>query len=265
MTFGNSTSFHHLKTFLSGAGRGRTLLVSGPRHSGKSTALSEAVLDVVGPDDSVFPDRGVEAARGAVEFSQYAPQSGPMRAVCVVDSDLLTDAARDAYLKLSEEAPDHCCIVFTSSDPRGMSPALVSRVRDVIRWEALDADEMRAFAESVGTVDEDALSSSCGLPGMYVRLAHQPKLRDLQAAFRGIMNGSRNPIMDEPPSVISKLDAKSDDRAAVVHILRLVSRSQGDMRARLAVLEYARTLFGQPSANAEIHWFRMASRLRAAV
>lgn len=259
MIYGNQTSYRFLQAFLSGSGSGRTLLIRGPAHAGKSTALTEAASAL--GSDALFPGHGVDGARESVEFSGFAPTSGPLKAICVPDADLLTDAARDAYLKLSEETPRGCCVVFTSSDPSAMAPALLSRVRDSVTWTSLDQDEIRQFAESLGAVDEEALVASCGLPGMYSRLAHQQRFRDLAAAMGAIIGGTRHPMLDSPPQVIEKLDAKSDDRAAVVHTLHAASRSFGDSRSRVAVLDYVRTLATQPSANAEIHWYRMASRL----
>lgn len=259
---GNQAQYARLRSLLEGAGSGRTILLSGPRHSGKETALRAACAESLDPDCCLFPDHGIDGAREAVDFSRYSGPVG-MKCIGVVDAELLTDAGRDAYLKLAEETPRGCAVVLTSSDPGRLPKPLLSRVRDLIEWAPLGPDDLLEYAQSSGQVDRFALSACRGLPGMYSRIAHSARLRDLFDSLTAVAAGKAS-VGSDPPSVIAKLDSKSADRDAVVHLTMHAARSAPDA-SRTAMLAFARTVESSPSANSEIHWFRMVVSASRAV
>lgn len=258
--YGNATSFRLLAESVTGAGP-RTVLLSGPAHSGKLHAATEAV-GCLHPDDVLFPDSGIDGAREASAFARSSPMASPVRAIVVADADRLSEPAQDAYLKLCEEPPRSLVVVLTSSNPSLIAPALLSRVRSVVRWSACSADEIRAYADSVGTVDDWALSMCGGLPGMYALMAHQPRLREAAASIRALAAGEQS-ILSDVPSAVAKMDSKSQDRDAIIWLLRFAARDARSHACGRALLKLARTYAGQPSANAELHWLRAVAELSA--
>ena len=259
MIFGNTNTQSALRSFLQPEAPIQTIILSGPESAGKHHLIQE-LAKAVSADDVLLVEPGVESARDAVGFCSTNPIEEPVRILFLPDLDKFTDPAQDAYLKLVEEPPASLKVVATSSNPVGIQPALLSRFRHRLNWSRLSDDDMRAFASSEGVVDDFALSVSNGLPGVYFRLSHQSKFRDLAGILESIAVGNHAGILAKVPDIISKLDSKSEDRVPVIHLVRRFARTADKSRAK-CMFDYASVLTSVPSANSEIHWMRMIAAI----
>lgn len=258
MIFGNSNERSHLAQAILPDSPDQTIILSGPAHTGKASAILELVKGV-SADDVLVSEPGIDSARDAIDFCRSEPISSDLRYLCLPDVDKFTESAQDAYLKLTEEPSARCKIIASSSNFDGILPALRSRFRTRIFWRHLDANEMREFASSEGVVDEAALPLADGRPGIYFKLAHNSKYLEFDKILNRLVANDKG-ILFPTPDLISKLDSKSDDRFVVIHLIRRAARAFPAAKARF-VFRYAALLESLPSANSEIHWSRMVHDL----
>jgi len=238
--------------------------LSGPAHLGKASYLQELLPELVPDSDLLFAGTTAESAREAIEFGRSEPLQGDFRAIAFYDADSLLENVQDAYLKLFEEPPERCFILVTCSDSRRLVPALQSRIRFLTHWVPLSPDEMMKFAESISVVDEDLLRLSDGLPGVYKNMLGQEKFKSFYSELSSAVEGKRDFLLEPVPEAIAELKEPGLDRDCVAHICRHVARAAGTpMNAAASIFAFASTLISSPYANAEIHWFRMVSRLGA--
>lgn len=259
MIFGNSRARLRLAKAMQSCHQ--TILLSGPAHVGKFTFLDE-IRSSMHPEDVYVCGSSVNDSREAVLHGMSDPILSDYRTILIPDIDSASEPAQDAFLKLCEEPPSCLRIIASSSDPESISPALMSRFRVDIKFEALGDDDMVEFAKTLGVIDNQSLKISCGLPGMYGRIAHRKQYAELRDLMISIATGKTNPILVDAPTIITKSDPKLCDRLAISHISRVVSRMSMDNHVELALLRFARTVYHSPSANIELHWYRMASSVK---
>lgn len=255
-TFGNETAKGRVLPCLSTKSRLRTVLLTGPDHLGKKTWAEETLSSMSGPDFLLVED-GIDSVREAVTFSSMAASHSGFRSILVDQADKLSDAAQDALLKLCEEPPGDLRVILISRDEGLLPPALLSRVRKVVRWSPLSWDDMLAFGSSVGA-DEVSLRMCYGRPGLWSVVSSSPGLIGLRESVLNVK--STDPATAPIPEPIKSLKSgPSPARDAVCLVLEEAARSlamDGHGRSALPFFTLASSLSRTPSLNAEVHWVR---------
>lgn len=259
MIFGNPDSRSLLDRLLHPDDPTQTIALSGPAHTGKASLIQE-LAKAASADDVLVAEPGIESAREATQFCSSRPVEAEVRLLFLPDLDKFTEPAQDAYLKLVEEPASCVKVLASSSNFDGVLPALRSRFRTRLTWQRLSLEEMRAYAESEGVIDNHALELSDGLPGIYFKLSHQSRYRDFLKVLESLVDKSHPGMISKPPEVMMKLDAKSDERPVIIHLLRRVARN-ADPKVAKSFLDLATILSSVPSANSEIYWMRTVSRI----
>ena len=128
------------------------------------------------PDDKGTrpQDIAVSDARELNAFFQLRPALGGAR-VGVIDSlDELNRFGANAILKTLEEPPANAVLLLISHGTRPVLPTIRSRCR-TLKLAALSADDVKAVVASIGDeVDEMAMTSAGGRPGLAIRYSTEP-------------------------------------------------------------------------------------------
>jgi DNA polymerase-3 subunit gamma/tau len=95
--------------------------------------------------DGITDTIPVSHIRSAAYWLRIAP-SGKRKLLVIENADRMQDAARNSLLKILEEPPDTCAIIFCSSKPEALLPTILSRLRPYIfaqRGKAADSEVVR--------------------------------------------------------------------------------------------------------------------------
>ncbi len=259
-TFGNSHQQLEFQTFLKGTNR--TVALTGPAHLGKASFARYAIEQSVDPSDFLLMEEGIDGVRGVVEFCRSLPLNSEYRVVLVDNASSLSEPAQDALLKLTEEPHQSLKIVLISHDLGHLQLSLRSRIRKSTVWYHLNDSDMRLFANSFSSVAcEPLLSLSCGIPGLYRIMMETPGFEEFFSFTNRIALGEVKPFNTATPSLIKELKGPSAIRDAIVHVIHRSSRISRDPMASAHMLRFCDTLSRVTSANADIHWSRMAAHL----
>jgi DNA polymerase-3 subunit gamma/tau len=105
----------------------------------------------------------VSHIRGAAYWLRIAP-SGKRKLLVIENADRMQDAARNSLLKILEEPPDTCAIIFCSSRPETLLETIISRLRPYVfarRDETADADIVRrVFKDSKDSIPAHSKAES---------------------------------------------------------------------------------------------------------
>ena len=238
----------------------RTILLSGPPYIGKRSFILHALETLLESPDLLSVDHSILGAREASSFCSSAPIFSPYRAIIVDGADRLSDAAQDAYLRLSEEPPGPSRIFFIAEDEGNLSPALLSRMENVTRWSALGSSDMDSFIESQPiTEDVEARRLCAGWPGLYLIMLGKPEyVRLYSHVVRCICSVDSSFVASVPDAIKSLKSGRSPERDAVALICRKAALSlvgRINLHSRICrLLAFSSLLTRIPSTNAEIHW-----------
>lgn len=125
-----------------------SLLFSGPTGTGKTT-LGRIVAKKLGADEEDIyevncanENRGIDFVRELRNKMRGAALSGGRRVWILDECQQLTADAQDAALKLTEDTPDHCWLIFCSSDPHKLKPTFRTRLTEY-KLEALSHEHLQ--------------------------------------------------------------------------------------------------------------------------
>jgi hypothetical protein len=250
---GNGNSRLETETLLKSSNPPRNLLLEGPDYVGKKTFVCSFLEDLLGPEDLHIADTGPEGAREAREFCDSHPVLGSFRAVVVDEADRLSESAQDAWLKLCEETPAECLIIFIVSDRGSLVPPLLSRFVHIIRWDRLSDEEVANCFEFV--TDPTLVALCNGRPGLYQTIMSAP-FHDLRHSVIKILSGDRSILV---PEVLKKLKSgrsKERDVISVVCRSAIIESGLSNRPRSVRLLQFCADIVRVPSANVEIHWHR---------
>jgi len=260
MIFGNSRSQNELKNFLQN--HQRTVALTGPSQLGKHSFARESIEGSVHPTDSLFMGDGIDGVREATEFCRNSPLNGDFRILVVDDAGSLGEPAQDALLKMTEEPHSSMKVVLIAHDLGHLQPALRSRIRHVLKWSPLSANEMKTYAESISAVVcSPLLALSSGLPGLYRAMMESAGFEELYEYVVRISQSEARPFMQQVPEIVKSLKGPGLIRDAVVNVLRIAARRSNPVSRSLPILRFCDTIEHSISANAELHWMRMTACL----
>lgn len=143
-----------LKDFAEGSKPPHALLFSGPTGTGKTTLARIISKKLKADDDDTYEmncaseSRGIDFIRELRQKMRGASLSGGPRVFILDECQQLTADAQDAALKLTEDPPDHCWIIFCSSDPQKLKATFRTRLTEY-KLEALDLPHLEAILSSV--------------------------------------------------------------------------------------------------------------------
>lgn len=233
-------------------GRNGTFFVLGPWGLGKRSFLND-VLDERG----LIVDSNIDGVRSIKSLVDAAPSLEDAHDTVILDCDRMSMPAQDACLKLLEETPSHCRIWVHASDPCGIGKALLSRKREEFRWDAVPRDEMAKWAAESGGADDLLLDIAAGRPGCYATMRVDPRFKILHETLVQAMAGSRRPLMEPLPMLLTELDGETPLRESIFLTIRHAAKTDPPRSAPL--LKYASKILSTPSLNAELHWFTALS------
>jgi hypothetical protein len=250
---GNENSRREIETLLKSPNPPRNLLLEGPDYIGKKTFICSFLEDFLGPEDLHVADVGPEGAREARNFCDSHPVLGSFRAIVVDEADRLSEPAQDAWLKLCEETPDECLVIFIVSDRGLLVPPLLSRFVHIVRWNRLSNEEIPDCLEFV---TEPTLVALCdGRPGLYQTIM-SGSFQELRHSVLKILSGDKSIFI---PEVVKKIKSgRSKERDAISIVCRsavIESKLLNKSRSR-RLLQFCADITRIPSANVEIHWYR---------
>jgi hypothetical protein len=247
----------------------RSLCLVGPSHLGKATYLKDTLSEYISDTDLLITEPKIESTREAVEFCKTQPLASPNRYVIVDDAHRLMESAQDAYLKLLEEPGDHACVIFVVPDEGFLQPAIRSRFRYTTRWKPLNLLEMRDFAVSFGSGEDSKVLTLCGgRPGLFHAMFADEGGTKHSELFDTLMHGfdgKANLLLNQVPEVVKEAKELLL-RECVAQICKEAALTAWKFKkvnsdSVVALLRYSALLSSLPSANAEMHWFRMATHL----
>ncbi|MDR1148099.1 MAG: DNA polymerase III [Spirochaetaceae bacterium] len=141
------------------------LLCSAEGNAEKITKICDSVikhtlkLEAEGMTDTI----PVSHIRSAAYWLRIAP-SGKRKLLVIENADRMQDAARNSLLKILEEPPGTCAIIFCSSKPEALLETIVSRLRPYIfarRGEEADTEVVRrVFKDSKDAIPAHSKAES---------------------------------------------------------------------------------------------------------
>ena len=124
---------------------------------------------------------GIEQIRAVMEKISKRPFSGPHSVVIVMEADLATTAAQNAFLKVLEEPPASSIIVLVTGRADRLLPTIVSRCSE-IRFDPLPDSVTTQFLRTFLSVEEGEAERIAALAGGNVQRA----VRLLDERFLGL-------------------------------------------------------------------------------
>lgn len=246
---GNSLQKEKTRKLLKAAG---TFAITGPTHLGKRSFVREVIRDF-DDSDSFEASGSIVDARLVANFLRSRPLSGSSRVAVIDCCNGISDAAQDAYLKPCEEVCDSS-VAFILRDERHLSDALLSRMRETIRWTPLSMDEMKDFIGEADDANGDVISACGGRPGLYEVMNRI----DMSAIRAAILD--RRAIERPVPSDIRNVKAgHSVERDAICAILMSTARDlieAGNTSRAMKAMSLAHAIESVPSINVDVHWRR---------
>jgi DNA polymerase-3 subunit delta' len=164
---------------------GHSLLLIGPRGSGKTTLALELVAAVLGTAPEklathpyflhITPEKRsvpIEAIRGAQEFVRLRTTGNQpiRRAIMLDDAHCLTTEAQNAFLKLLEEPPADTLIVMTAAGQDSLLPTVLSRTQKITLKAPLQSDLLAHFTTYSSSDITRAYHLSKGRPGLMTHI-----------------------------------------------------------------------------------------------
>jgi len=261
MIYGNSKQQDSLQKWMTSTSS--LLVLTGVPHLGKSSYAREKISEKVPDEDVHIMQSGVDGVRDARTFLSTNAISGDYRYLIIDDADSLLEPAQDALLKMIEEPSDGAKILLIAHEPGYMQPALTSRFRNVVRWLPLGISDMLTMSkESSLPEDAQAMKLSMGRPGIYHVISGDQSYRALYEQVSRAIRREDDLFIRPVPTLIEKLETgASSSRDAVVHVLYRVAVDNCSSKLVHHVLKFCKTLQSVTSANAEIHWQRMAASI----
>jgi replication-associated recombination protein RarA len=129
------------------------LLFTGPSGTGKTT-LARIVKNKLKCGDRDFQEinaassRGIEMVRDVQGRINAHPLEGEVRVWLIDEAQQLTADAQGAFLKVLEEPPAHVYIMFATTHPEKLRPAIRTRATE-IKCEAVAAKDLEALVVRV--------------------------------------------------------------------------------------------------------------------
>lgn len=143
---GNKETIMALRTQIGQPNFPHVLLLCGERGTGKTT-LARILRQQLKCGDRDFIElnaantRGIDTVREIYNSSGYAPVSGKTRVYLLDECHMLTSAAQESLLKITEDAPNHVYFIFSTTNPEKLIGTLRSRC-EVYRMEKLTRREI---------------------------------------------------------------------------------------------------------------------------
>jgi DNA polymerase-3 subunit gamma/tau len=188
--------------------RPHSYLFHGPSGCGKTT-IARILANEFDCQGSDFVEinaaemRGIDTVREINSNTRYKPMYGSCRVWVIDECHKMTNDAQNSFLKVAEEAPEHCYFIFCTTDPQKVITTLKNRC-SIYQVKLLDEEQIfslvRAVARKEGCkpakeVLEQIAKSSQGHPRNAVKILEQviqlePE-RQLEAAKRMIEEDSQ--------------------------------------------------------------------------
>jgi DNA polymerase-3 subunit delta' len=251
---GNSQQQEKIKSLLISPIPPNPIMICGAQGIGKFSYIKQLVSEINSDTDILFPGLDVDSARESVKFSCLAPVFNDYKFIVINDGDFLSLQAQDAYLKSCEESPDWSIFIFIASDSSHISSALLSRIRETIRWSILSNEEMRNFISK--DVNENVMDICRGRPGIYETIINNESLLSFSSDVSEFLSDiPRSSII---PSAI--IEAKKSDKNYRSIISRICFHTALKLNHNVdrvcSVLDFASNLSKYPSLDIESYWIK---------
>lgn len=225
----------------------------GPAHIGKTSFI----IDYLKSHNDVFiADNNIESIREAISFSTTSPLMGKYKILVIPHIESLSISAQDACLKLFEEPGDHLKIVCTSFDLGHLTDALRSRIRSIVRFEALNEQQMASFAAGFGPVNLKILKVCGGIPGLYKHMYDKPVYDEFYELLNQIDKNLFNQVK------VFSYYKEIQERIVIDSIICLIDHFLVKYEPKLTpLLEFASVLSSNASLNMEAHWMKCIAKM----
>lgn len=123
------------------------LLFTGPTGTGKTTLARIVAKKMKAEKGDIYEmncaseSRGIDFIRELRQKMRATSLSGGVRVYILDECQQLTADAQDAALKLTEDVPEHCWLIFCSSDPQKLKATFRTRLTEY-KLSALDTKAM---------------------------------------------------------------------------------------------------------------------------
>lgn len=225
----------------------------GPAHIGKTSFIIDHFKSY---NDVFIADNSIDSIREAISFSTSLPLMDQYKILIIPHIELLSISAQDACLKLFEESCNHLKIVCTSFDLDHLTDALCSRIRNVVKFKALDEHQMASFAASFGPVNLKILKICGGIPGLYKHMFNNLVYDEFYELLNDIDKNLFNQVR------IFSYYKEVKERIIIDSMLRLIDHFLIKYEPKfIPLLEFASVLSSNASLNIEAHWMKCIAKM----
>lgn len=147
------------------------------------TAINKGnYLDVLEIDAA--SNSGVEAMRGVIERTQFAPVAGKWKIIIIDECHSLSSQAWQSLLKTTEHPPEHVCFIFCTTEADKVPPTIVSRSQS-FEFKLIINQTIAQTLLSIASEEDIDLSFDGAIAIANVKNGH---MRDAQALLDQLRN-----------------------------------------------------------------------------
>lgn len=274
---GNETTVAALKAMLAKGTLPHTILLSGPRGSGKTT-IARILKDELECSDMDWheinssSDRGIDGIRRIASDLHNHPAAGPVKIYFFDECHNILPLPQETALKMWEEPPKHVYFFLATTDPEDLIPTVRDRCNPM-PVRALTFKELERLCDYVcgkegielsDKVKDDLVASADGSARMLLvlldKIRHLDESQQAEAIAQKL--AEENEAIDLCRALIEKKTWKDvakilqnlkgepeKTRWAVLGYARSVLLRQGTYQAYLVIDAFARPFFDSKAAG----------------
>lgn len=233
---GHSDQVKSMQALATSPGRPHTYLFTGPAGTGKTT-LARVLAKQFGCDPTYITevDAGsfgdVASIRALVEEMKYAPAVGEAKVVIIDECHVLSKAAWQALLKMTEEPPKHVYWIFCTTVKDKVDKALITRAH-AYNLKPVAFDMLKVYAQMICDIEEIALPTGA------LELISERAEGSVRQMLVNLSTCRTAQTLEQVAQLLST--TSEDESDPVFQIARLVakkSRNWGEYKTLLAKIE----------------------------